>query len=75
MNSGIQNLIRLHDDEEKKFADFIKTTRKKLISAPKVAAQKATASNQELIVGLLEKQKVTQAIIQLRELAYDEFLK
>lgn len=75
MNSSIQNLIRLHDDEEKKFADFIKTTRKKLISAPKIAAQKATASNQELIVGLLEKQKVTQAIIQLRELAYDEFLK
>lgn len=75
MDNSIQNLIRLSEIEEKKFAGFIKKNRGKLISPPKIAAQKATKTNHDLITGLLEKKQVTQAITQLRELAYDEFLK
>lgn len=75
MNPSIQNLIKLDAEEEKKFANFIKITRSKFISAPKIAAQKATETNHDLITGLLEQKEVTQSIIQLRELAYEEFLK
>ena len=74
MSNEIDNLIKLSKAEESKFANFIKVTRSKCISAPKIAAQKATDRNQELITGLLGKRQVTEVIVQLRELAYDEFL-
>jgi len=75
MNYNIQNLIRLSNQEEKAFVDLIKTTRRKLIPSPKTAVKNATNTNVNLITELLEQKKITQAIISLREFAYDEFLK
>ncbi len=67
-------MIKLSKEDERKFTDFIKVTRNKCISAPKIAAQKAADKNQKLVTSLLEKRQVTEVIVQLRELAYEEFL-
>ena len=75
MSTDIETLIKLSPEEENKFANLIKTKRKKIISSPKTAAKKATEANHDLVSGLLVKQEITQAIVQLRELVYDEFLK
>jgi hypothetical protein len=75
MEEKIENLIKLPIAERLKFAKFIATNRKKFISSPKVTAQKSTSSNSDLILGLLNERYITKAIIELRELSYDEFLK
>ncbi|WP_282807787.1 type II restriction endonuclease [Hafnia alvei] len=75
MDNRIENLIRLPEQEEKKFADFIRKHRGELISSPKITAAKATENNSDFILGLIHNGFITRAIIELRELAYDEFLK
>lgn len=75
MNDNIQNLIKLSNQEEKAFVDLIKTTRRNLIPSPKISVKNATNANVSLITELLDQKKITQAIISLREFAYDEFLK
>lgn len=71
----IDVLIKLPSDEEEKFAQFIKQQRNKLIASPKETAKRATENNQEMIANLLKQQKLSEAILLLRELSYEEFLK
>lgn len=75
MVNDIENLIRLPKKEEDKFAEFIRNYRRKLISSPKDTAEKATEHNSDFILGLINNGNITKAIVELRELAYDEFLK
>lgn len=75
MNTEIEFLIKLSDEEGKKFTKFIREKRAECISSPKETTKKATESNLELITGLLDSGEISEAIYQLRELSYDEFLK
>lgn len=74
MVNRIENLIRLPEKEEKKFADFIKRHRNKLISSPKLAAANVIETHSNDIFSLIDNGRITQSIIDLRELIYDEFL-
>lgn len=71
----IEVLFKLSDSEESKFADFIKEQRSLLISSPKDNAKKATENNKKHIGKLLDNGKLSEAIIYLREYAYEEYLK
>lgn len=71
----LEVLIKLSATEEEKFSDFIKTKRNELISSPKDYAKKATANNSQQIEKWLKEKKVSQVIMRLRELAYNEYLK
>lgn len=75
MEDKMENLIKLPKDEDDKFANFIRINRGLLISSPKITAEKATNHNSDFILGLIDGGQITRAIIELRELAYDEFLK
>ncbi|MGL4767608.1 MAG: type II restriction endonuclease [Formosimonas sp.] len=75
MLTQFEPLIKLSDSEEKKFASFIQEKRKQLIKSPKEAAKMATQTHQEAIESLLKKGHISEAIVQLRQYAYDEFLK
>lgn len=75
MLSNLEVLYRLPKKEEDKFAKFIRKQRGIYISTPKETARKAREHNKEIIEELLEKKKISEAIIHLREFAYDEFLK
>ncbi|MFZ7142236.1 type II restriction endonuclease [Avibacterium avium] len=68
-------LIKLSEQEEKTFSEFIKLKRNKLISSPKDNAKKATEHHKEYIYHLLDEMKISQVILYLRELAYNEYLK
>lgn len=72
---SIDVLIKLPHDEEEKFAQFIKQQRTKLIASPKETAKRATEANQAIIADLLNQKKLSEAILLLRELSYEEFLK
>ncbi|MCP1659836.1 type II restriction endonuclease [Neisseria perflava] len=71
----IEVLFKLPEQEENVFAEFIKRQRDLLISSPKETAKKATEHNQKQIDGLLKAQKISEAVLCLREFAYEEFLK
>lgn len=75
MSLEIDVLYRLPKDEEKKFASFIRKKREKHISSPKETAQKAMTHNRETLNLMIESKKISEAIVHLREFAYDEFLK
>lgn len=75
MPNEIDLIIKLSDEEETKFAQFIKTNRNRLISPPKETARKATENQSAKIIGLLDNKQVSEAIIILRQFAYEEFLK
>lgn len=75
MDTEIEFLIKLSDEEDKKFTKFIREKRAECISSPKNTTKKATESNLELITGLLDAGEISEAIFQLRELSYNEFLK
>lgn len=71
----IEILFKLPESEEKYFANFIKSQRELLISSPKENAKKATEQNAVKITKLLKKNRISDVIIQLREYAYEEYLK
>ena len=75
MLTQFEPLIKLSALEDKKFADFIKEQRKLLIKSPKEAAKIATEVHKNAIESLLKNGKISEAIIQLRQFSYDEFLK
>ena len=75
MLSQFQPLFKLSEEAEQDFAHFIKIHRKDLIKSPKDAAKIAMTTNRDLIESLLEKGHISEAIMQLRQLSYDEFLK
>lgn len=68
-------LIKLTEQENTDFAEFIKSQRKIYIKSPKEAAKIATIKNKNQVDALLQAHKISEAIVLLRQLAYDEFLK
>lgn len=74
-NEEIEVLFKLSEEEEKIFSDFIKEKRSLLISSPKDNAKKATDKNRDLIGKLLEQNRISEAILYLREYSYEEYLK
>lgn len=72
---AIEMLFKLPENEEKHFADFIKKQREKLIASPKDNAKKATEHNAKIIKKLLKEHQISEAILLLREYAYEEYLK
>ncbi|NUF27027.1 type II restriction endonuclease [Gilliamella sp. ESL0254] len=75
MINNFTPLIRLPEDEEKRFSEFIKAKRKELILPPKETTTIARNNHHDFINKLLENGRISEAIVQLRELSYDEFLK
>ena len=75
MLESLQHLIKLPASEEEAFARLIQTERKRLIRSPKETAAIATRDNQKMIYDLLSTNQISKAIILLRQLSYDEFLK
>ena len=76
MNSEeIEILFKLPKNEEEYFATFIQEKRRQLISSPKDNARKATENNAKIIHKLLKENKISEAILYLREYAYEEYLK
>lgn len=71
----IEVLFKLPKTEEQHFANFIKNTRDILISSPKEHAKKATENNSRKIKKFLKENRISEAIIHLREYAYAEYLK
>ncbi|HGH6223203.1 TPA: type II restriction endonuclease [Neisseria meningitidis] len=68
-------LIKLPKAEEDKFGNFIKEQRKKLIAPPKETAKRATETHRDTVARLLEQNCFSKAVLLLRELSYEEFLK
>ena len=75
MLKDFEPLIKLEPSEEKAFSDFIKSQRNRLILSSKETAKNAMLANKSHIDGLLIESRISDAIIQLRQLSYDEFLK
>ena len=75
MSNEIELIIKLSADEEDRFTKFIISNRNKLISPPKETARKATENHREQVIGLINNGQISDAIIMLRQLAYDEFLR
>jgi hypothetical protein len=75
MLTQLEPLIKLSHAEAVQFAQFIKEKRKSLIKLPKDAAKVATETHKESIEALLRNGNISEAITQLRQYAYDEFLK
>lgn len=75
MFENFEPLIKLPQAESDEFARFIQKTRKAVIPSPKNTAKRATEKNQKLIDAFLNKGKISDAVVALRELSYDEFLK
>ncbi len=75
MLENFEPLIKLSPEEEASFGRFIKAQREKLILPSKETAKVAMLNHQSQIDRLLEDKQISNAIVQLRQLAYDEFLK
>lgn len=75
MLNQFEPLIKLSLTEEKAFAAFIQKMRKAHIKSPKESARLAMLANKDSIEFLLENEKISEAIVALRQLSYDEFLK
>lgn len=75
MLESLQHLIKLPAKEQEVFARLIQTERKRLIRSPKETAAIATRDNQKMIYDLLSTNQISKAIMLLRQLSYDEFLK
>jgi hypothetical protein len=70
----LDTMVKLTNEESKKFAEFIKINRDILIPSPKNTAKKATEVNKIHIETLINSGKISQVILELRQLAYDQFL-
>ena len=68
-------LTEIPVNEKAGFDKFVRQKRIELISSPKETAIKATQNNQQQVIRLLNENKISESIILLRELAYQEFLK
>lgn len=68
-------LIEIPVNEKTVFDKFVRQKRIELISSPKETAMKATQNNQKHVIQLLNENQISETIILLRELAYQEFLK
>jgi hypothetical protein len=75
MLEHFEPLIKLTPEEEASFGHFIKAQREKLILPSKETAKVAMQKHQSQIERLLEDKQISNAIVQLRQLSYDEFLK
>ncbi len=75
MLNQFEPLIKLSSVEEVHFANFIKSMRKVHIKSPKETAHLAMLANQVAIESMLNNGKISEAILELRQLSYDEFLK
>lgn len=75
MIENFEPLIKLPDDEKKAYNDFIHHQRQKCIGSAKEEAKKAIIKNRERIEKLIAEKNISQVIADLRELAYNEFLK
>ncbi|MGC7560854.1 type II restriction endonuclease [Pasteurella sp. PK-2025] len=74
-NENFEVLFKLPKDEEKAFGDFIREKRELHISSPKDCAKKATENNQDLLQRLLKKNDLSNVIVHLRSVAYEQYLK
>jgi len=74
MSLKLENSIKLNKEEGDKFAYFIKTQRKKLISSPIQTTKNAAFSKKDTIDNLLKHNNISELIINLRQLSYDQFL-
>lgn len=68
-------LIKLPPEEEQRFATFVKEQREIHIKSPKETARIVIEKHAAILHPLLEEKQISAAIIQLRQLIYDEFLK
>lgn len=75
MLNQFEPLIKLSTTENEEFSEFIKKQRKLLIKSPKETAKIAADVHKNTIESLLKAGEVSEAIIQLRQFSYDEFLK
>lgn len=75
MLNQFEPLIKLSPSEERTFAAFIQKTRRVHIKSPKETARLAMLGNRAQIEALLNEGKISEAIVALRQLSYDEFLK
>ncbi|WP_096016801.1 type II restriction endonuclease [Campylobacter lanienae] len=67
----MENLIRLNESQKEQFKNFIKNNRKKIIPKPKDILKKVLSKYDTNNINLTS---ISQTIINLRELSYNEFL-
>lgn len=67
----MENLIRLNETQKEQFKNFIKNNRKKIIPKPKDILKKVLSKYDTNNINLTS---ISQTIINLRELSYNEFL-
>lgn len=67
-------VISIPKHEKELFKKMIRDTRAKLISSPSDAVEKAFLKNHKLLSEVKQKNNITEAICQLREDTYSEFL-
>lgn len=67
----MENLIRLNETQKEQFKNFIKNNRKKIIPKPKDILKKVLSKYDTSNINLTS---ISQTIINLRELSYNEFL-
>lgn len=72
--ANLQKMIKLTEEENKIFGDFIKKQRKLHITTPKDNAKNAYMNNKDKLETLLKMQHISQFIHQLRAHCFDEFL-
>lgn len=67
----MENLIRLNETQKEQFKNFIKNNRKKIIPKPIDILKKVLSKYNTSKIDLTS---ISQTIINLRELSYNEFL-
>ncbi len=74
MFEQLESIIKLNANEEQEFARFIKDTRSQMISTPEETTTKAMNANKDEIELLLKNNNISEAITNLRQISYDQFL-
>lgn len=74
MISRFKPLIQLSDHEKERFSSIIQKERKIRIPSAETTIKEAKKFNQDLIEGLLNNGKISEAIVQWRKFSYDYFL-
>lgn len=70
----INPLVRLPENEVEKFKQIIRKKRNRLILSPKDTIAQIKKNHAETINALLKEGRISETIVKLRELAYDDFL-
>lgn len=75
MGETFELLVNLPAEEKERFRSFIRQQRNIVIKSARDTIQEVTLCNKDEMTQLLDEHRVSDAILKLRELAFDDFLK